>query len=534
MRAGSAHAPGVPRILDVAVIGGGMAGLYTGWSLLTRDLSGSPALRSLVRNGTLAVGMFEADRRFGGRLYTVIPPGAPSLRAEMGGMRILRSHVLVTSLVRALDLPTVPFPFGDGSNLDYLRHVRFTQRQLLAAAAVVPYTLRRDERHLDQSSLQVMAIERYVPNAPALDDAQWTEVKKHTSVAGKALVDLSIADLVKKALSPGAWDLVSQGNGYKSFDQDYNAADMMQFLTSDFNNPRYYALKGGYGALPGTLAFRFLNAGGTLMTGASVVSIARTGHAADPLIRLVVQQDNSTFTVDARHVVLGLPRRSVQLLAPDSFISESPRFTRDLNSVASIPASKLLTAYHHPWWAPLGLTSGRSVTDLPIRQCIYFGTEDQAPGGEPHNTNSLLKVSYNDDDATSYFTRFLGGPPFDAQGSVPADIQAPAAMVTAIRPQLAAVHGIAVPRPYWAAYKDWALDPIGAAWHFWRVGQRSYEVMPRIRKPIADANLYVCGEAWSSQQGWVEGALQTTEHVLQDHLGLPWPAWLPKGTSIGV
>jgi lysine 2-monooxygenase len=58
-------------------------------------------------------------------------------------------------------------------------------------------------------------------------------------------------------------------------------------------------------------------------------------------------------------------------------------------------------------------------------------------------------------------------------------------------------------------------------------------VIPRIRKPLADANLYVCGEAWSTSQGWVEGALNTSERVLQDHLGLPRPPWLGPGVQLG-
>jgi lysine 2-monooxygenase len=57
--------------------------------------------------------------------------------------------------------------------------------------------------------------------------------------------------------------------------------------------------------------------------------------------------------------------------------------------------------------------------------------------------------------------------------------------------------------------------------------------MPRIRHPLPDANLYICGEAWSTNQGWVEGALNTAEHVLEDHFGLPRPGWLPDAYYIG-
>ncbi len=57
--------------------------------------------------------------------------------------------------------------------------------------------------------------------------------------------------------------------------------------------------------------------------------------------------------------------------------------------------------------------------------------------------------------------------------------------------------------------------------------------MPRIRKPFQDANLYICGESHSTDQGWVVGALNTVEHVLEDHFGLSRPAWLPADYFLG-
>ena len=82
-----------------------------------------------------------------------------------------------------------------------------------------------------------------------------------------------------------------------------------------------------------------------------------------------------------------------------------------------------------------------------------------------------------------------------------------------------------------ACFRDWSEDPFGAAAHLWRRGIDGTQVMPRIRRP-SDAPVYVCGEAFSATQGWVEGALQTAQHVLEDHLGVPRPAWL-AGVPIG-
>jgi hypothetical protein len=44
-------------------------------------------------------------------------------------------------------------------------------------------------------------------------------------------------------------------------------------------------------------------------------------------------------------------------------------------------------------------------------------------------------------------------------------------------------------------------------------------------QPVADFPCYICGEAYSTNQTWVEGALQTAEIVLK-HLGLAKPSWI--------
>ena len=57
--------------------------------------------------------------------------------------------------------------------------------------------------------------------------------------------------------------------------------------------------------------------------------------------------------------------------------------------------------------------------------------------------------------------------------------------------------------------------------------------MPKIRKPVDNEEVYICGEAYSINQGWVEGALQTAELMLDEHFGLKPPKWLPSDYNFG-
>ncbi|HVJ62822.1 MAG TPA: hypothetical protein VM555_08930, partial [Tahibacter sp.] len=176
-------------------------------------------------------------------------------------------------------------------------------------------------------------------------------------------------------------------------------------------------------------------------------------------------------------------------------------------------------------------TIGPSVTDLPIRQVVYFG--HNAPDPKAKKVYGIL-ASYDDETFTSFWHELEIG--VDGERRVPdsANLQtlvgprkAPQVMVKMLRKQLAAVHFgpqsdyTAVPEPLETAYMDWSLPPFNAGYHAWAAHYNVCEVQQKIRKPSqlidgADANIFIVGEAFSNDQAWVEGAYCTAESVLDD------------------
>jgi hypothetical protein len=45
--------------------------------------------------------------------------------------------------------------------------------------------------------------------------------------------------------------------------------------------------------------------------------------------------------------------------------------------------------------------------------------------------------------------------------------------------------------------------------------------MKAIRRPWKDEDVFIVGESFSNLTGWIEGALQTTEHMLFDEFKCP-------------
>jgi monoamine oxidase len=195
-----------------------------------------------------------------------------------------------------------------------------------------------------------------------------------------------------------------------------------------------------------------------------------------------------------------------------------------------------------------------------MRQCYYFGTDT-------HDSHSLFLASYNDMQSVPFWdvleskdlehwhphphkphrigTRTLEPQTWKkharwtprATSLAPQheidkflDVQAPAAMVREAMAQVRELHGNAhIPDPYITHFKNWTEDPFGAGYHAWKAGVNVAEVMRYMRRPEPAEAIHICGEAYSDQQGWVEGALCVAERMLQEHFALACPEWLnPK------
>lgn len=180
-------------------------------------------------------------------------------------------------------------------------------------------------------------------------------------------------------------------------------------------------------------------------------------------------------------------------------------------------------------------TIGPSVTDMPIRQVVYFGNNALDQSGE--KIYGLL-ASYDDEQFTSFWSELELGPHKVRKTPVSSDCQtlegprkAPEIMVKMLRQQLAAVHFgpqadfRAVPEPLETKYMDWSKPPFNAGYHAYAGHYNICDVQQKIRKPSqlidgADADIFIVGEAYSNDQAWVEGAYCTAESVLNDFFGI--------------
>jgi hypothetical protein len=259
----------------------------------------------------------------------------------------------------------------------------------------------------------------------------------------------------------------------------------------------------------------------------------------------------------AKHVILALTSNDFETLKLPAdvvgleglHLAESTRDKvnlRDLlTKVRGQRLFKLFLGYDHVWWNdPRGIEgpSGTANTDLPIRQVYYWGP-DKSIDPSVATPYGMLMASYSDSHYVDFWEPMLRPlkpreteeekKPYcrigdladtdewlQAYGVSENMVKKAHRQVRMLHPELSMADRI--PEPIVALVKDW---PNG--WHAWRVHARPWLAMKVIKQPLIQDTLFICGEAFSEDQGWVEGALRSTELVLEK-LGLAPPDISPE------
>jgi monoamine oxidase len=471
--------------LDVAIVGAGAAGTYLAYRLI----EARPDWR---------IAIFERSSRIGGRLWSVRVDGLTH-PIELGGMRFMTRQRLVQSVVEELGIETRPFNAGDQSERSFLRGIVGDGPDDPDAGS--GYDLPAGERGRSAVDLMSSAFLQIVPQARELDENGWRRARATSTFRGRPLTDWSIEEAVAAILSPEGHRFAIDAFGYDSGIHPHNAGDAIQYLIGS-GDPTGEARVpvDGMDRIPRELAARFETLGGTVQLGRDVRRV-ETGEGS------VLLGFSDGVGVRARRLVLSMPIPALEALAGPSPVVHGPTWRRLYRSIEGFPATKLYCWYDRPWWregsnAPTGT---RTTTDLPNRMTFYF---DEAP-----DRPAAILAAFTDRRRTEPIVALADG----RSGGAPAS----AALLEALRGWLAAAHPSAeVPAlPVGSAFQHWGSDPRECAWHFWRAGHNSDEIIDLAAQPDPSLPIHLCGEVFSRHGAWVEGALGTASTVAHRILG---------------
>ena len=244
--------------------------------------------------------------------------------------------------------------------------------------------------------------------------------KPKTTVTEYPLYKFGFQNIIEDLFTHEAYNFISEQNGY--FSNTSNASFMEQSCTYvlDFGTVTYKTLNGGFDLFCYSLANRVLdpvqgigrNAGGLWLKHELVNIVKSDGKYTLTFNNL---EDSTTVTVRANKIILGMPKRSVEILYNKIALLQAPltnyqgiveggnknqlaiqptNLQELISSTQNMPAIKIILNFTKNWW-DIGKKEefrtatqmrGVSVTDLPIRQTLYFGT----------NADNMILASYND------------------------------------------------------------------------------------------------------------------------------------------
>ena len=490
--------------LDVAIVGAGVSGAYAAWRLR----QARPELR---------VHLFEASDRIGGRLHSVSFPQAPHLIAEAGGMRFLQAHRHVSGLVQRLGLAARDYPIDRDENHVRLRGKTFSGNDVRLGRARFNYRIPDRDQSAGADYFD-RAIANVLPNAAHVTTAEWRKIRAGFRFHNKLLRDWTNRDLLLQGMSDEELAYAEDISGYDDWIEGETGLDELDYyFDHDDESKPFSTVIGGYQRLPLTLAAQAARAGVRVSLSQRLASVRSTRGG----FHLSLHDDTGRQTaLTAAQLILAMPRRALDGIA-DFPESHTPRFANLIASVTPIPACKSLLLYRRPWWRDHGIREGRSITDMPARQFYCLGSEVSRPASESSNGYGVL-MAYCDVKSVARWKRLVERP--DASGF--SELRGDAALAREVHREAQLVIGGTTERPLAARFQDWTAEPYGGGWHYYALGHDGARDGEAMLKPLENRNLYVCGEAYSFAQGWVEGALERAEAVLQRHFGLHAPSWL--------
>lgn len=475
------------RSLEVAVVGAGVAGLYASWRLCQAGMQ--PA----------DIALFEASDRAGGRILTVTAPDESALKLDLGAHLIADDHARARMLAGRLGLSIVPYRLEEPGNLLHLRGRTRSVAQVRRSFCRVPFPYAVPSRLQKRGAGRLMRKAREKIAAQTGADGLFR---------GRPPCEWPLDAILREVLHPDEVAYLVARSVYSFWEKPLNAGAVIDWATTNIFMPRTClgTLQGGMTTLTEGLVSALRSGGVPVHIRHALDGIDLPARRQDPVALRFTTPDGPA-TVWARRVVLALPRQAIGRIAPLR-LHASVRML--LDAVEPWPVTTAALVYPDTWWTPLGFHGGRAVTDLPARLMRYHAgkAEHPAPAGQ-------AAITFYADGVDAGYWGATG-----ASGWVGADHPATRAM----QAQVSVVHcprlGRELPEPSHAFVQEWAGSPAGGAFHLWALGSDPHSAMAAALRPIDDVGLHVCGEAWSSRQGWIEGSLETADALLDRHFGL--------------
>ena len=461
------------KYYDYLIVGAGISGLYTAHELCKKYPSAK-------------ICILEATKYIGGRLHSIKYDG---LIMDGGGARFNTDQHRIISLIKEVGLWDKVIPIGND----------------------ITYMPMNDLPNSKSSS-------ELKTKFPTTDDFI-IYMKKYINekhIKREALINTTILDFAVEHFSK-EYPKIKQHliNIYPYYSElgVLNAVEGLNLFSNEFSDKtKYYILNGGLEQLAETIYNKLKDLNKTkkcnidIYEESPVLKISASFCTVKTnQIGYIIEIDNENNSENnnnnknnkieflANKVILTIPKNKLKnvKITMNSIKNNNgkdriDKLFKNINSVQNEPLYRIYARYpldkktHKVWFDGMGKMS----TNLPIKYIIPVNYE-----------KGVIMISYTDSKFAKYWVKQVSEGTFE----------------DTLNKQLKQLFpDIDIPKAKWYKHCPWIS---GAG--YWKKGYDRKIIMPQMIEALGHhKNLYICGENYSSHQAWVEGALETSDMVL--------------------
>ena len=436
----------------VIIVGAGLAGLAAGYEL--------------KRAGHTPV-ILEAQHRVGGRVYTLRNPFTEGLYAEVGAMRIPRSHKLTMAYIEKFGLKTNNFTMDNPNAYYYIGGRKVRASEATIDPALLGFDVFEHELGKTAGHLYMKAIQPLIDHLEKNGDGVWEEiVAEYDQYSTREFLEIN-------GWSEGIIEMF----GLLANQESVMNSSFLELFREDSGN--YYTnmveIQGGTDRLP----YAFLpELKDNIRFGAKMIAIDQSPDN----VTIHYQTSAGKFSETGDYGIITVPfpvLRHVEVLKP--FARTKQRAIRQLHYDAS--AKILFQCKRRFWEEDDGIFGGGTLTDLPIRN-LYYPDHGRETG------RGIILASYTwSEDAQRW-------------GSLKPDDRIVQALddVAEIHPQITEEFEVGAS---WMWHDD---EFAGGAFALFDPGQQTL-LHDEIVKP--EGRIHFAGEHASLYHAWIQGAFES-------------------------
>ena len=544
---------------DIAIIGAGVSGLYCAYRLINN-----------INFKDKKIIIIERLNRTGGRLQSDLIPikkvqsindqntkiqdliDFDVVKEEQGGMRFNYGMEELMSLNSNLKLcdAIVPFPMSSQNNTNryFLRGRSFSIQEAIDSDQMIwseLYNLNSQEKGLSPSQIITNAYRTILVNNDLLIEENqtpeyWQKFRLDITWKGIPLNEWLLSGLLRDmGYSEECIEMLTNTIGFiASFKGLPNAGDAFQILADFPVDPSYYTFKDGFSTLPNAIIDKIKDKVDICLN-TNVESIHEHDNAY--ILHTTTHNNNE----DLKHEKINVDK-VISAIAATGFKKlftkspalnkgeNSPKLWKAINEVLGMNLMKINFYFKEAWWYD-GVTGRSSIefgpnfTDLPINSIYPFYAVKNLKVDRTNETVSIISgeepaalTLYCDFTNTNFWKGLQNiGEKFHSPLQEKYNnlsglniLPASKAVVEEARKQIGLLFRITnIPQPTFTSYRLWnGENDFEHAYHQWQLNVNDRETIPYLANP--KPNFYMCNEAISDMQGWVNGSLRSANIAL--------------------